>query len=758
MSSIVIDLAAALSTISRPGDFCIAGTADLLAPRLEVEGVGLIALPLLPVQAEQLIATAERAPYGRGEDTLTDTRVRRTWQIGSERVRIGGRHWPGTLQTILSRAAEGLGVNGSVDAEFYKLLVYDQGSFFVRHRDTEKLPGMFATLILALPSVSTGGELIVRHREREARLALRCEDPSELCFAAFYADCVHEVLPVTSGYRLVLVYNLVWHGRGGLPEPSDYAVEQDVVAGLLKDWAGGPPPSDDASPVKVVYPLEHAYTPAELGFQTLKGADAGKAQVVAAAAKRSGCEVHLALVSIEESGIAEYADYPRSRRGWSHDEEDGEFAVVEVTNRTVAASHWRRPDGEPSPLSVIPVKNQEFSPPAALDDLDPDEQHFYEATGNEGASFERTYRRAALVLWPREWLLAVINQAGLTVTLPFLADLAERWAVAGEADKAALWRQAHELSAHMVATWPMRHWYPGKSKIRTDAGHMLDLLTQLEDLANLDVFLEDIAARGGFDLGDSGSIVEALRLLPPARAAALMKRLVTGAADRSLAACGALLAQATPLGRAVVIGAATDLVNVLPRGPARETMRDPWRRGREVEPGFVTDLFTALERIDAALADRVVTHMLGLPGIYDFDMVLIPAVRKLLGPHETANSAAMTRLRLACAAHLEARVAEPLEPPRNWTRASVLGCTCARCTELSQYLADPERASWVLRAGEGIRVHVENTIRAARCDVDVTTERQGRPYSLVCIKNQASYERRRKQRKRDLTDLKRLNG
>jgi hypothetical protein len=174
MSSIAIDLAAALSTISRPGDFCIAGTADLLAPRLEVEGVGPIALPLLPVQAEQLIATAERAPYGRGEDTLTDTKVRRTWQIGSERVRIGGRHWPGTLQTILLRAAEGLGVSGPVDAEFYKLLVYDQGSFFVQHRDTEKLPGMFATLILALPSVSAGGELVVRHKDREApRSALR---------------------------------------------------------------------------------------------------------------------------------------------------------------------------------------------------------------------------------------------------------------------------------------------------------------------------------------------------------------------------------------------------------------------------------------------------------------------------------------------------------------------------------------------------------------------------------------------------------
>src|SRR5262245_13813169 len=105
---------------------------------------------------------------------------------------------------------------------------------------------------------------------------------------------------------------------------------------------------------------------------------------------------------------------------------------------------------------------------------------------------------------------------------------------------------------------------------------------------------------------------------------------------------------------------------MLPRGPARETMRDGWRNGRGVEAGFVTDLCTAIEPIDAALTDRAVTHMLGLPGIYDFDSVLIPAVRKLLGPRETANSAAMTRLRQACVAHLAARVAEPLEPPPDW--------------------------------------------------------------------------------------------
>jgi predicted 2-oxoglutarate/Fe(II)-dependent dioxygenase YbiX len=158
-------------------------------------------LPLLPVQAEQLIATAERAPYGRGEETLTDPEVRRTWQISPDRVRLGGRHWSKTFDTIVARVAQGLGVTGKVEAQLYKLLIYDQGSFFVRHRDTEKVKGMFATLIVAVPSLSAGGELVVRHKEREARLDLRCEEPSDIAFAAFYADCVHEVLPVTAGYR-----------------------------------------------------------------------------------------------------------------------------------------------------------------------------------------------------------------------------------------------------------------------------------------------------------------------------------------------------------------------------------------------------------------------------------------------------------------------------------------------------------------------------------------------------------------------------
>ncbi len=116
---IATDLAAVLDLVQRPGDFYTHGHHEISAPGLTVEGVGPIALPLMPVQAAQLIAAAERAPYGRGEQTLVDTEVRRSWQINPDRVRIKGSGWARTLEAIAARAAEGLGVTGPVAAEFY---------------------------------------------------------------------------------------------------------------------------------------------------------------------------------------------------------------------------------------------------------------------------------------------------------------------------------------------------------------------------------------------------------------------------------------------------------------------------------------------------------------------------------------------------------------------------------------------------------------------------------------------------------------
>lgn len=792
MTSIVTELADLLSKAVRPGDFYTSGTTKLLPPSLVVEGVGQIALPLLPVQARELVATAERAPYGRGPDTIVDTSVRNSWQIGPDRVRIGGRHWPSTLARILELVAEGLGVGDPTEAEFYKMLIYEEGSFFVSHRDTEKSPGMFATLVIVLPSSCSGGDLVVKHKDRSVRLDLRGDDPSEVAFAAFYADCLHEVLPVTAGCRLTLVYNLIRRGKGRVPQPPNYTDEQNRVAVLLRRWraeldaASAGADKDETEededkadddeleededetetagvPAKLVYPLEHAYTAPELGFSVLKGADAAAASVLAAAAKQADCALHLALVTLDESGSAEYSQTYDRRHRWSRDDDDDdEFEVGEVTDWHIGLSDWRALDGDPVSWGEIPVSDDELSPPHPFHDLEPDELHFEEASGNAGVSFERRYRRAALVVWPNDRSFAVLTQAGVGVTVPHLRDLAQRWVANGAEPGSPFWQQAHDLSGHMIGQWPT---YGGLGLDGAESAitGMLTALTRLGDTERIALFIRQVVAAGnGYATPDNPAIISALRLLLPDEAAAVVRAVVTAKAATRFAACADLLVRisATPslLQRKETRTAAATLLAAMPTGTTGAESYNWSMRSDAVDAGFVADLLVSLGAIDPALASQAVTRVLGDPGTFDMDAIVVPAARDRLRAPEVAAQPAVARLIAACLAHLRARIALPLSPPQDWRREAAVGCKCRHCGELSRFLADPKEKVWVFRAVEADRRHVEGTIRTARCDVDMRTEKRGRPYSLICTKNQASYERRVTQRKQDLANEASLDG
>jgi len=620
MSSIGTALLNGLRSVERPGDFCVGGIREIFMPAIDVDGVGRIAFPILPVQVERLVAIAEAAPHGRGKETVVDREVRRTWQVVSAKVRIGGRHWEKTLAGLVADIALGLGVSDPIAADFYKLLVYDTGSFFVDHRDTEKIRGMFATMVLVLPSTHSGGELVIKHLGREVVLDPRPEEPSEIGFAAFYADCVHEVRPVKAGCRLALVYNLHFVGKGRALKAPDYRAEHGRVVELLRNWA-----SAEDEPDKLILPLQHAYTPAELSFSALKGADAGVASVLVKAAAEADCDIHLALVSIEESGSAEHTGYGGRRRWGRDEEEDEEFEVAEVIDRALVLSEWRRPDGDEARIDDFPFAEDELCPPDAFEELTPDEQHFHEATGNEGASFERTYRRAGFVLWPTARRLAVLNQAGLRTTLPYLEDLTARWETSDASIQSPLWREADELSRHMLRSWPRSHW---REDADSEAGRMLDLQIRLGNVKHIDAFLAELSAEGDYAAPDNGAIVRAAALLPAPRATELLVRIVSRNASADLSACGDLLrrcvgARTGATGDLEQIGVA--LINALPGDPTRQVLVSTCTRPTPAKPGFVVDLLTATSRIDAGLAARAIEHLRAWPKTYEPDDVLVPA-------------------------------------------------------------------------------------------------------------------------------------
>lgn len=327
-----------LAGVQRAGDFFVRGTVEVPMPRVEVEGVGVLSFPLPGAQVKQIIAGAQRAPYGRGGETILDASVRKVWQVAPEKVRIAGKSWEHSFQQILATVTKGLGCSGiKVSAKLYKVLVYDEGGFFKAHRDTEKADGMFGTLVIVLPSLHSGGELIVRHAGREVVLGLSGGDVSELTFAAFYTDCEHEVRPITAGNRVCLVCNLIQkptrRKRGVSLTAPLYDSEIEEATSVLERLF-----AETVGPTKLVWLLQHQYSPAGLSFAALKGEDAARVQVLQHAAEQAACAVHLGIVHIEETGAAEpnYDPYDYHGSGWArygHEVEDvdsSDYDVIEV--------------------------------------------------------------------------------------------------------------------------------------------------------------------------------------------------------------------------------------------------------------------------------------------------------------------------------------------------------------------------------------------------------------------------------------------
>ena len=95
----------------------------------------------------------------------------------------------------------------------YKLLIYETGGKFDENRDTEKHPNMFGTLIVQIPSVFTGGDLVVRHNGLTSVFKnSQLGSDSHCVFVAHFASCPHKLQAVASEYRVALIYSLCWKG------------------------------------------------------------------------------------------------------------------------------------------------------------------------------------------------------------------------------------------------------------------------------------------------------------------------------------------------------------------------------------------------------------------------------------------------------------------------------------------------------------------------------------------------------------------
>ncbi len=513
-----------LEAIDRPAKYCCFGERNFMMPGIEIKRHGQLSLPLSKSHAKELINLCQQAPYGKGTDTVVDTTVRKVWELDATQFKFTNRKWKPFVASVLVEVQAELGLDShTLSAEPYKLLIYEKGGFFLPHRDGEKLDGMVGTLVICLPTKHDGGELVVSHNGKQQKIRMSgAASGLEISFAAFYADCEHEVKPLVSGHRVCLTYNIVLkpskqrtsknksrRNAGTKPgkrktksiQAPDFESTTSRIQDLLEQTEAlleeaykreDPDTSNagtdaheefdetaDRADGVLAIALEHQYSEKGLSIDLLKGADQARAETLFAAAERAGWVAHLGLLTRWEHGSA-YSDedqfgYGRRGGGYyddSYDEEDedeetqasdgaykSQYTMEDVFDEGLSVSSWRDRSDKKVHFGEIHLNESEIVSSTPFNEWKITKEDFEGYTGNAGMTLERWYHRAAVVIWPRSVHFDVLCNAGTGTAIGGLHVMTKSLSRVAKSKREAAVQEATYFAFAIIGSWQPKSQY-----------------------------------------------------------------------------------------------------------------------------------------------------------------------------------------------------------------------------------------------------------------------------------------------------------
>lgn len=735
-------LLSTLHTIKGSGAYAASGAFDFVPPGLMVDGLGEIGLPVTPLQAQALIKEAHRAPFGQGSRTITDTTVRSAWEIDAAQISFANPAWEKLMQQILDQVKTELGLEKDrIGASFYKLLVYESGDFFLPHKDSEKEPGMFGTLVVGLPGAHTGGVLSVRFDGREKHIDFAGPSSSyRIPFAAFYADCEHEVKPVTSGYRVCLVYNLVHQSKSARIRLPQYSAQTAQLAQLLKNGEA----SFTEFPAVVL--LGHQYTPANFSLAQLKLDDRPRAEALLTAAEKAGYYAKLGLVTHYQMGELEgdfyYDNYRRrGRYDDEEDEEDGGGTMGEIYEEYTTIEHWAEDDERPS-LGNFSVRDNDIIGDIEIGEGEPDEQEEEGFTGNAGMTIEYWYHYGAVLIWPMRIHGNVLSQLNIGAQLQWLDYYAGNWS-----------DPQLEAPGHVKTVLQlMRQSLPERTERihhSADYSPVAAAMAQLKDEKFLRKTGLYILAKVFYHI----QVKQWIGLMQQYDPALFHPVFRETAGNPTPEVWRHLLETLVELDKAGFTEFVSEQMKTLPpllKKAGFYKMTEPaYAYGWENQQGERNAILCiAVKKLlslshycdgDTSWREQTLDAVFGvLPDRKYVNDALLPAL--LAGDYH--GNALAADLRRACHVDLQIRTAVKPVPPPDWKRKTPSDRRYHKVWDiLRPFLSSPTQQVFDYRAAEGYRQEMESALRSVTIDLQTHTITSGRPYTLRLTKTQAAYER-----------------
>ncbi|MGQ7843796.1 2OG-Fe(II) oxygenase [Granulosicoccus sp. 3-233] len=778
------------SSSSQPGSFACRSSLPITTLALSVDGGKPLRLPLSKASARKLTALATPAPFGKGRETLHDKRVRDVGEIPRRRLAWQARDWNRTLKPALEEMRTQLGLpEGRLTAKVDKLLIYGPGQFFKPHRDTERADDMIGTLVVALPTSHKGGSLIVTHEGESRRFITRESTSPKLSLYAFYADCEHEVRPVTEGYRVVLSHTLHFKAsapRTAFPDAANPHIEEALQAYFDKSrfkentWRSG-------SDRKLVYLLDHAYSQRSLNWNHLKGKDSQRAQSLLAAASRLDLQAHLSLVNVTEIASA-FPTNPRNHYydDWDDDDADDDrsptdYDIHEIIDCHAVLRHWRDSSGNKVKLPELTAYEKELCWNVGLDQHPPTFEEYEGYMGNYGDTLEREYRRAAIILWPaseRYRILAGTNDGGAVVVRELLRD-------ADALDP----HQLNAAVASLLTVWPANHRHKeGKdvpdilalASLLPSKETALDLLHSLSISAVGAKTIPALMACGSvhgedfclslFDRWLADDVTSGrgtARKNPHSNPGA--RRFFSERADlyrldwlkplshfvRSCNAADHFPSQKLPC--AVV----DRLLHLLHEEHASQhASRSPMEQARNArrEQRELQYMIHALAELNSdAHWLRLFRTLDEMIEGYSSDVLVSTLQAALDHQHDKAVSDVLRSLYLGTQKLIEHRIENAKRLPGDWRMTTETNCSCADCATLTEFLKSPSQTV-SLPLAKNRRRHLHGVIDGLGLPISHRTRRQGSPYVLELRKQPSLFSDAKKTLESERSLAKRLSA
>lgn len=708
------ELLALMDKVKTSGTFSVSGTLPSLAPGLRVNGVGNVALPLLEQQAKALIEFSQQSHFGYGEETILDTNVRKSWQIATEDFEMTNPQWEEALREAVNQIGKQLGLGKSkIEFELYKLLIYEKGGFFAAHRDTEKIPNMFATLVVNLPSEHEGGELIVSHGGQSNTYSFADGDGFHPPFAAFYADCYHEVKPITSGYRINLIYNLSIADRKKQPLLSEQSKIIEDIGSAIQKWKQ----ENDENPI-LTYLLEHSYTEQNIKLSNLKHSDFAKASVLLNAAEQNDCQAFLCLATYYRTSYGEAAYYGRYS---SYDLDEDDFEEYDVDTEEVYAHSFVSAEGEKIDVKKLRLDEDDLLAKTSLREGPGRGYSISEATGNEGATKDLWYHRGAVIIWPKDREFDLVTRMDLNYGIHVLKTSLQKKKLADDDYR----QKIVGLADHILENLPIYR----RDEISKE-------LILIGEIALLKKFLHKLMNQYSLSKVDDqivGQILERFgwqyfeedisTYLTPRR----------GALDwlNALLLAGVSLSGE---GRSIMTRWVNELWKPsLEYGLTKETVANL------VQLVSLLKIETLTDEIIAFLSGQKQKEFLTAT----YGPALVSSLKELKG--RNYDQTIMKKYSEDVRQRIKADFPAPPEVPKDWSREGRLNCDCEFCAEVNKFLPDPERSETSFyKTLKRNLLHIESKVKESQVDLDIEIRRRPPKFEGTCRKNHRSYNNKRK--------------